>query len=351
MPVNLNQPLRWKQANADEQAMLADLQANILKGHGREDTKNLFLHFDNKADGRKCLKKAAAHVLSAAKQLQDIEKFKKAHKSGKPFVGVLLTTAGYAALEIDAAQIPPDTAFRQGMKPRSPALNDPPVERWESTFGSYFVFRKLEQNVKGFKDAEEQLAKELGLNGDAAERAGALVVGRFEDGTPVVLQKAEGFHNPVPNNFTYKDDPAGQKCPFHGHIRKTNPRGESVGTFAATEEEERAHLILRPGVTYGKRKKDMTDRPSKDVGLLFMCFQSSIENQFEFMQSSWANNPNFAKPGEGIDPVIEQGHGPKQSWPTQWGEPGKQKQAFEGFVTMKGGEYFFAPCISFLKNL
>jgi Dyp-type peroxidase family len=220
-----------------------------------------------------------------------------------------------------------------------------------NSFGSYFVFRKLEQDVKGFKDAEDRLAKDLGLKGDDKERTGALVVGRFEDGTPVVLQKSDGMHHPVPNNFNYKDDPDGQKCPFHAHIRKTNPRGESVGSFAATEEEERSHLIVRRGITYGKRKKDMSDKPSKDVGLLFMCFQSSIENQFEFMQKFWANNADFVKPGEGIDPMIGQGSGPTQSWPPQWGEADKKKISFEGFVTMKGGEYFFAPCISFLKSL
>jgi hypothetical protein len=31
-----------------------------------------------------------------------------------------------------------------------------------------------------------------------------MIVGRFEDGTPVVLQGKDGLVNPVPNNFDFK---------------------------------------------------------------------------------------------------------------------------------------------------
>ena len=75
-----------------------------------------------------------------------------------------------------------------------------------SQFGSYFVFRKLEQNVRLFKDEEEKLADRLGLTGDDAERAGAMIIGRFEDGTPLAVQADAGSHSPVQNDFTYDSD-------------------------------------------------------------------------------------------------------------------------------------------------
>ena len=241
-------------------------------------------------------------------------------------------------------------------------------------FGSYFVFRKLEENVKGFKTAEDKLANFLGLKGDDRERAGAMIVGRFENGSPIVLQRGDGINNPVPNNFNYKDDPAASKCPFHGHIRKTNPRGESVKAGVVTEAQERSHIMARRGITYGKRAKHPNDEtlkksemPTGSVGLLFMAYQSNIENQFEFTQSTWANNKDFVSPifvpggsVTGIDPVIGQGPngGPAapagQSCPVKWGGgigAPKKRSDFQGFVKMLGGEYFFAPSLSTLKSL
>jgi hypothetical protein len=38
-------------------------------------------------------------------------------------------------------------------------------------------------------------------------------------------------------------------------------------------------------------------------------------------------------------------------WPTNWGSSTKKPAAFGDFVTMRGGEYFFAPSLSMLKSL
>jgi Dyp-type peroxidase family len=228
----------------------------------------------------------------------------------------------------------------------------------EAGYGSYLVFRKLEQNVRAFKEKEKELAETLGLTGENEERAGALAIGRFEDGTPVVLHKTEGLHAPISNNFTYADDPDGLKCPLHAHIRKVNPRGELVG------ENERVHRVARRGIPYGKRKKEPKDEPSieelptEGVGLLFMCYQKDIANQFEYLQTQFANKPHCLKPRTEIDPIIGQpqkGVDVSQQWPLAWGTSREQRKfepfAFHGFVTLKGGEYFFAPSISFLKAI
>ena len=112
------------------------------------------------------------------------------------------------------------------------------------------MFRKLEQNVRAFKEREQQFAQALGLPEADAKRAGALVMGRFEDGTPVVLKATPDRSGPVPNNFTYEDDSHGGKCPFQAHIRKVNPRQEGVPR------------IVRRGITYGTRDKEPQDNPS-----------------------------------------------------------------------------------------
>lgn len=228
--------------------------------------------------------------------------------------------------------------------------------------GSYFVFRKLEQRVKAFKTREQDLATAMGLVGDARELAGAMVVGRFEDGTPVVLSDepmievsdAPNGHS-VPNNFDYRDDLDGNKCPFHAHIRKSNPRGTGPGGLA----DENSRRMARRGITYGKRKDDGSDienMPDGGVGLLFMAYQTDIAKQFEFIQQRWVNDPDFPqnRGGTGIDPVIGQASGSAPAmWPKVWNGPSADKIPFDfsGFVTMKGGEYFFAPSLSALGML
>jgi len=220
-------------------------------------------------------------------------------------------------------------------------------------FGSYFVFRKLEQNVRRFKQAEEDLADALGLTGDDRERAGAMLVGRFEDGTPLTNQRSDGAHEPVENNFNYDSDTDGLKCPFHAHIRKTNPRGDVF----------RPPIMARRGQTYGERTDDpngdvpVSGRPTGGVGLLFMAFNADIGGQFEFTQQNWANNrdfpptPNDIRPG--LDPVIGQGiRDVDQTNTPIWGEDTfKSSAPAAQAVTLKGGEYFFMPSLAFLRSL
>jgi Dyp-type peroxidase family len=228
-------------------------------------------------------------------------------------------------------------------------------------FGSFFVFRKLEQNVRLFRTAEQDLADKLALTGEDRKRAGAMIVGRFRDGTPVATQRANGGHTPIMNDFDYDSDDLAGKCPFHGHIRKTNPRGS--GGFEA-QENERRHLMVRRGQTYGKRTDNPTDeslplssRPTKDVGLLFMAFNSEIENQFEFTQKTWADNAGFPKvpagfTPPGLDQVIGQGTRPNATSAKTWGgDQSAPVAAAPQAVTMKGGEYFFMPSLAFLKSL
>jgi Dyp-type peroxidase family len=221
----------------------------------------------------------------------------------------------------------------------------------DTAFGSYLVFRKLDQNVADFKERESALSNALGLKDP--KRAGAMVVGRFEDGTPLVLQATDGLPG-VPNDFNYGGDPSGMKCPFQAHIRKTNPRGE---TGAAAERE---HIMPRRGIPYGERDArrdsdgrivEFNDAPTGGVGLLFMAYQSDIIRQFEFTQAAWSNNRNFVKPNTGLDPLTGQGTTTDQKWPLVWDQPETQPFSFAGFVTLKGGEYFFAPCITFFHNL
>lgn len=235
--------------------------------------------------------------------------------------------------------------------PLSQLLVKCPGGQLEVSCGSYFVFRKLEQNVREFKRREIDLAEEM--VGDD-ERSGASVVGRFENGTPVSESDTEiAVTKPgeagVLNNFNFKSDPNGLKCPFAGHIRKTNPRTDT--------DDSKDHLMARRGIPYGNRIDQPNDgnldnKPTGGVGLLFMAYQSSLERQFEFTQNLWVNNKNFRNADTGIDPVIGWPPGAgKQRYPKVYGESLTEPFDFSGFVTMRGGAYFFAPSVSFFKGL
>jgi len=259
--------------------------------------------------------------------------------------------------------------------PRLVLVPDPQAGASQKSFGSFLVFRKLEQNVKGFRESVKALADELNCSPGLV---GAMAVGRFADGTPVVLQGVDGGPEEALNDFNYDDDPNGRRCPFHAHIRKTNPRLESAALKALSEdtEEERGHRIARRAMPYGAEGYSDSDPPEQDVGLLFMCYQSDIWEQFEFQQAAWSNNGRFLHPGTnsdwevppayalgtGIDAVIGQqaparedlvaGPDTPRNWPAAWDRrPSRTQRTIAKFVTLKGGEYFFSPSLTGIKSL
>ena len=211
--------------------------------------------------------------------------------------------------------------------------------------GTYLVFRKLEQNVRGFCQHTQ---------GAAAELAGAMVIGRFRDGTPVALHEQPQPRQEPENDFRYsRIDPKGNRCPFSAHIRKTNPRGGSGIPIA----QERMHRIARRGIPYGDpipANGDPDTLPVTGVGLLFQCCQADLAKQFEHLQRLWASNADFPNQKSGMDPLIGQPANRvlrRLEFPEPWGKDTRAPFSFHSFVTMKGGEYFFAPSISFLRSL
>lgn len=482
MPVKLSQT-GLDPADPALQGLFGDLQGNILKSHGRDHSRHVFLCFTATAEAaRNWVSSFARRVTSASEQHRTARDYRTTGTEHL-FTGFMLSGSGYEALGVDLQVTPDDKAFRAGMKnldaiydtgplgvhARSAnPLNDDP-QQWDAafrqridalvvlayggqssgdqlcsqildeavravalgldgiaevvsvqsgfalrnanghviehfgyadgasnplfmlsdlqeadqegrsvydpsapvglvlvqdpgggsaddSFGTYFVYRKLQQNVRGFRDRVQALAATLAEAGgtpvDATE-AGALVIGRHMDGTPVSLMRQRGPG--LVNNFTYDDDPDGLRCPFHAHTRKTNPRGDTARVSGVPLRSERAKRIVRRGISYGAPDLNPTEEWT-DAGLLFLSCQSDIEQQFLVMHAGWANNPGFLAQKTGLDPVIGQGlpgdQPSEQQWPT--GPDGARRTvafSFNGFVRCRGGEYFFAPSLSFLAAL
>jgi deferrochelatase/peroxidase EfeB len=223
--------------------------------------------------------------------------------------------------------------------------------------GSYLVVRELHQDVAAFWASMEEAATQL-RQADPAQAsrftAGWLaerVVGRSLDGDllcPAGLRERPGGSARPDNDFLFfKDDPHGLGCPLGSHVRRANPRD---GLAPAADEAQTLlaaannHRILRRGRKYGP---STTQQPgAARRGLLFMCLNTDIARQFEFVQQTWLLNADFAGLRNERDPLV----GPAGRMSVQ-AEPFRHMLHVETFVRLAGGEYFFLPGVHALEHL
>jgi Dyp-type peroxidase family len=271
--------------------------------------------------------------------------------------------------------------------PLVPGPPSPTVPEWTRN-GSFLVFRRLRQDVGLFwrtmKEEAHRLSSKKGFEKLTDERLAALLVGRWLSGAPVnrtpehdipELGKSTSANNhfrfdsdtlPLPLVSGERDDfpkanadPAGLVCPWAAHIKKVNTRdsGSDMGARDSTYRRR----VLRVGIPFGKPLADKYGKPEDDSehgnrGLLFLCIQSSIEDQFEFLCSRWANDPARPKMPGGHDFVIGQNSAPGEQQVRKCALFGADFAAEEvstdkQWVIPTGGGYFFLPSIRTLRNV
>ncbi|TFY80200.1 dyp-type peroxidase [Hericium alpestre] len=250
--------------------------------------------------------------------------------------------------------------------------NGPQRPAWTKD-GSIMVFRKLEQDSIGFD-------KYLADNGpkwrqwltpeqvndinppltdqEGAELFGARLVGRWKSGAP--LANAPYRDDPTLiyqdriNDFDYtvpgQVGPSDRYCPFSAHTRKTAPR--NLDPFVQRKELEAA-VVVRGGIAYGpevtQAERNNYDPNAKSPrGLLFLCYQSTVEKGFMTQTRKFAADDYFPPTSltpqiVGPDPIIG---GPSANPVVAAKLPNQQF-----FVTSRGGEYFFVPPVTTLQSL
>ncbi|MFI5620144.1 peroxidase [Streptomyces sp. NPDC051567] len=237
-----------------------------------------------------------------------------------------------------------------------------------ATGGSFQVVRRLAQDVPGWWEQIGQRLAELKKSGAAPPEAtpnwlAARLVGRWPGGTPVAGCPAAEQRTPPGEDpdaaLDYSGDPYGWRTPLFAHIRKANPRGGMVltpGRPPAALAEVDAHRIIRRGIPYGPvhlPEPGPGHRPQAPRGLLFVCYQTDLVEQYEFIAKRWVNEPDFPpglNPRVGADPVIGPGSPVAFETPSATGSRATSLD-FGRFVRTEGALYAFTPSLPTLRAL
>jgi Dyp-type peroxidase family len=278
--------------------------------------------------------------------------------------------------------------------PLIPGQVNRPGPSW-SRNGSYLVFRRLRQDVPVFwrfvTAYAENLATQPAFEGISPDWLAARIVGRWPSGAPVSrLPDGDdvelGVDRLANNNFGFAApaasvplagggesntwpeaaaDPVGLTCPMAAHIRKVNSREtpNDMGGRRASFNRR----ILRRALSYGEQLPDPLgpDPSNGDRGLLFVCYQASIQDQFEFLNTSWMGSPTNPRSPSGFDLLIGQNGAPGAGRirsavvfgkdPTAPATLSTAQPPFGAsgvdFVIPTGGGYFFSPSIDALSNV
>lgn len=211
--------------------------------------------------------------------------------------------------------------------------------------GSYLVVRQLEQHVGAFNELVKDLAAQYDCETEkgAQELAAAKIMGRYRDGAPLTDIPTE---NGSFSSFGFAErDASGLLCPLGSHIRRANPRDSREDDPEMSLRLSKRHRVMRRGRIYGDLadNENFTAGDAEGAGILFMCVNADIAQQFEFVQQSWLNNPTFAGVDGEVDPIVS-GLEPTERPFTAPARPQsptvRRKRAL---TTVKGGGYFFLP--------
>ncbi len=220
---------------------------------------------------------------------------------------------------------------------------------------SYEVFRWIYQDVATFnrflREEGPRLAPDLPPQ-DAEELLAAKMMGRWRDGTPLVLSPDK----PVSalsesNGFLYAEsDPNGFKCPFSSHIRVVNPRDQELDPVVV----EPVPQVIRRGMPYGPPLQQDEDNVDRGIIGMFLC--SDIRRQF-YTMTRWIKQNTFSPVFDGNrrvqDPLMGNRHIPGTTAdfiiPSQKGSV--TIKGLPEFIHTIGTALFLLPSCSTLKAL
>ncbi len=215
--------------------------------------------------------------------------------------------------------------------------------------GTFVVFRKLHTRVAAYR----QYLKAMAATREEEALLGAKMVGRWQDGTPLAV--SPHHHDPAlgsdpmrNNDFEYRDDARGFRCPAGSHIRRANPR-DSLDDEGSVDV--RLHRMIRRGTSYGPPLPEgVLEDDGADRGIIFVFAGAHIRRQFEFVKTQWLNDGIFIGAPSEADPLTGQGDG-TGSFTIPQRPVRRRLPGVPPFVTTRGGDYFFAPSLTAMRWL
>lgn len=339
-------------------------RADLLVDEGKNDPKNW----------EKPFKSGEIHIAAAiiAQTKEDwkkkLKEFEKAYSDNKDLNIVISQDFGateevknvfgfrdgISNPEIEGSGIDMPDAYDKPLKPGEFILGYPGESGTVKPFpkpdvlgknGSFMIFRKYQSQVADFN----RFLKENTNSPEEAELLAAKTIGRWKSGAPLVLSpekddKELGANAEKNNNFSFKDDEYGKKCPFGSHIRRMNPRDSENFIL----EDVRLHRIIRKSVTFGDIvPTDVTEDDGKERGQYFIGISADAMGTLEFLQKQWANDGNSQNLHDEKDPILGV---QKDGVFTVPSDPiVKRFHGLQTYNILKGGEYCFIPGLSALK--
>ena len=213
----------------------------------------------------------------------------------------------------------------------------------------YGVFRWLYQDVAAFNRFLQEHGPSLSAD-NGEELLAAKLMGRWRDGTPLVLSPTHDGGATDANDFVYAGDPDGQRCPFSAHVRVVNPRDDPIDPVVGTVPR-----VIRRGMPYGPELTGTVD-DGQDRGLIGVFLCADIAAQI-YKLTGWIRHNDF-RPHDARNPHAQDAVAGNRSEPgavtdfvvpTADGE--KRFPGLADFVRTKGTAFLLYPSDSTLGRI
>lgn len=220
---------------------------------------------------------------------------------------------------------------------------------------SYVAFRWVYQDVAAFERFLAENGPRLFPHSDpghAREMLAAKMMGRWRDGTPLIVSPDAPAPERALEDFGYANDPSGAVCPASSHIRVMNPRDQPLFGAAATTGVPQ---IIRRGMSYGPPLAS-TEDDGIDRGILGMFICASLREQFMRL-AAWGTRNNFSRvfPAHGRDQDAVVGNrsvpGATRTFRIPGAAGGGTCANLGDFIRTKGTQYLMLPSRTTFQRL